>query len=671
MLNTAEKLGYLGSPEYKPDQLFSKNIFLCIHSADRAEYLKILANFILKNGNSFFVWAHKDDKFVLYEDEKEQYLEDIYSNNIFVVAITGNFFKGDDLCLWEFNMAVKRGMKILPLLIDKEYAERFNEYSGNMHALMPFDEDETAIPFDKKLRTYLENTLKPDDRIISGVKKCFDSSLFISYRKKDRKYIDTLLRTIHSVPELQRVSVWYDESERAGEAYDKQIWDAFLEGEIGILLVTKNLLEEGNFVAKYEYPFIWENRKLLLPIVADDVDIDEVSDFLVRSAKENNVTVGSLQGAVRLSDRQGIVNFIYDILSKQKLISEGNRENDYYLGIAYQVGFLVEEDVKKALFYFNSAARKGCLDGYERMAMIYRYGLGVSSDIDKAVNIWTEYLNYLNKYRDSKDFAVHENIYSAFCNLIDLYHEGGYEDEIRACQIFLDYVSIKKDEEERSLWEYRYLNTCSLYARALLYYAEYGEAYKLYKFLIDYYRELIQQFETKGLAIVGNYGINNPKEIYKPLTDYLRGKSKCIEKLAINNQQRTEAVNLLQDGIRIKRNIYNTFHQEWAIESIYLEYYELEKLLVNYGMYNEALGIADEDYQILNGLIESGKAKSQHVLAVIKNTIVMGDIAEHLNPDKQQGLYVTAYNDYVNYKKAGGDSVTGIEKMLRLRGMNI
>ena len=55
------------------------------------------------------------------------------------------------------------------------------------------------------------------------VRAAFDAYIFLSYRKKDRKYANELMRLIHSNPECRDIAIWFDEFLTPGESFKENI----------------------------------------------------------------------------------------------------------------------------------------------------------------------------------------------------------------------------------------------------------------------------------------------------------------------------------------------------------------------------------------------------------------------------------------------------------------
>ena len=134
---------------------------------------------------------------------------------------------------------------------------------GDRQILNSQIDDKTAIPYRQKLLRDL-STILVSDKEIEKIRNAFNGQLFLSYRKKDRKYANELVRTIHSIPSMQNISIWYDEFISTGEYWSDQIENALKKSDVFLLMVTPSITEPDNYVIRKEYPeAIKQNKKIV------------------------------------------------------------------------------------------------------------------------------------------------------------------------------------------------------------------------------------------------------------------------------------------------------------------------------------------------------------------------------------------------------------------------
>ena len=62
------------------------------------------------------------------------------------------------------------------------------------------------------------------------------------------------MELIHANDKYRDVGIWYDEFLTPGEAFNEEIEEVLVNSDLFVLMVTANLLEEGNYVLEAEYP---------------------------------------------------------------------------------------------------------------------------------------------------------------------------------------------------------------------------------------------------------------------------------------------------------------------------------------------------------------------------------------------------------------------------------
>ncbi len=150
-------------------------------------------------------------------------------------------------------------------------SSEFNRICGDLQCLDPTARDETAISYEDKLTHYLNSVLIGDETA-QKVRDAFDAYIFLSYRKKDRRFAQELMRLIHKNDFCRNLAIWYDEFLVSGESFNQAIQDALTKRKLFALVVTPNLLEQGNYVMQHEYPDASSAGKKILPAELQPTD---------------------------------------------------------------------------------------------------------------------------------------------------------------------------------------------------------------------------------------------------------------------------------------------------------------------------------------------------------------------------------------------------------------
>ena len=332
--------------------------------------------------------------------------------------------------LVDVAFAKEHNIAILPFVmesgIDNIYSLPNN--FGEKQYLSPFKTDMTAISYEEKLKKILESILISDE-MAKCVRSAFDAYIFLSYRKKDRKYANELMRTIHSIPLFEYVAIWYDEFLTPGESYKENIELAIEKSDLFALLVTPNVLEDGNFVMTVEYPAAINAKKNILPIEMKNTDYAELSLKFPGIQEPAGLVENKLLNI--LSDTEepirSIDENIFNALFGLVLMSpprDNEDEHDFLIGLAYLEGIDVEVDIDRGVALVTRAADRGYPKAMEKLYNMYTNGEGVKVDYREALKWAVRLVNYdYERYGEE-----HPNTLASLNNLASAYGKiGEYE----------------------------------------------------------------------------------------------------------------------------------------------------------------------------------------------------------------------------------------------------
>ena len=244
------------SPNGKP------RVYFCCHPEDFSIYFEPLSREILELWDCA-VWYMPESKGMYLEDE-EMLTDNLLQMQLFVIPVSETFlFKESSARDREFHLAIEQHIPVLPILVDSGLAMDFNRICGNLQFLDRTSSDLTEIPYAEKLKNFLESVLVPDD-LSRRIRAAFDAYVFLSYRKKDRKYAQELMRLIHENDFCRDIAIWYDEFLTPGENFNDSIREALKKSRLFALAVTPNLVNEKNYVMDIEYPMALQSGKKIL-----------------------------------------------------------------------------------------------------------------------------------------------------------------------------------------------------------------------------------------------------------------------------------------------------------------------------------------------------------------------------------------------------------------------
>ena len=308
---------------------------------------------------------------------------DLGQMNLVVVPVTWKLLSQPNRAMdADIAYARQENVPILPIMMEQGLDALYSkpEKFGKRQYLAPFASDLTAIRYEEKLKKHLESVLISDE-MAKRVRAAFDAYIFLSYRKKDRKYANELMKLIHKNPEFRDIAIWYDEFLTPGESFAENIKRALENSKIFALLVTPNILEETdgkpNFVMAEEYPAAIKAEKAVLPAEMVKTDHDVLADKFPHIPD-----CADPQDEAAFKDRL--------LQSLQRIAISANNddpEHNFLIGLAYLEGIDVEVNRDRGIEMITIAAEANLPEAMEKLYDIYRENLSFGSEIEWAERI--------------------------------------------------------------------------------------------------------------------------------------------------------------------------------------------------------------------------------------------------------------------------------------------
>ena len=341
-------------------------------------------------------------------DEVEDFELRVGGMQLFVVPVTTKLLTAPSRAMdIDVPFAIAHHIPVLPLMQETGLDELFVQRFGDLQYLNKYDADPTAISYDEKLTRYLEAVIVGDESA-KQVRAAFNAYIFLSYRKKDRKYAQELMRLIHAHPLCRDVAIWYDEFLTPGEDFNDEIRAALEKSELFALAVTPNLISESNYILTIEYPLAREMGKDILAAEMLPTDRGKLCEMYTGipepvGAKDAECLTERLQALVsRFADKG----------------NDSDPRHNYYIGLAYLSGIDVEVDQKRAVELITSAAEAGFADAIDKLVTMYNTGEGVERDYHKAVEWQLKAVDV--RERQYRDFPDADHAYVLMLALLDL-----------------------------------------------------------------------------------------------------------------------------------------------------------------------------------------------------------------------------------------------------------
>ncbi|MBR6792640.1 MAG: TIR domain-containing protein, partial [Ruminococcus sp.] len=432
------QLWYKTRGESSPDR--KQKVYFSAHPKDY-RLLDGIAAEILEHQNCA-VWYDKEPEAEFDEKEFASRLEEM---QLFVMPVTTRLLTKPNRALeFEFALAQRRHIPVLPLMQEDGLEELFNEKCGDLQFLYKYSRDTTGISYEEKLKKYLEAVLVGEEDA-KRIREAFAAYIFLSYRKKDREHAQKLMRLIHKVDFCRDVAIWYDEFLTPGENFTNLIKESLDKSDLFVLAVTPNLLEKDNYVMNVEYPMAVEQNKPVLPAEIVSTGKNELC------AKYNHIP-----DCVDAEDAEALKNSLSEHFSAEQ---KNTPEQLYLMGLAYLNGVDVERDEEKAISLITAAAEQEHVEALEKIVQLYREGFGVKRNYELAIEWQRKLVDAREKlYRETESEDDAYMFFSVLWNLGDYIYELKKIKEAREVYMRMLDVSLEFTDKFSGFWAQRDLS---------------------------------------------------------------------------------------------------------------------------------------------------------------------------------------------------------------------
>lgn len=383
MKKKAVEILYKTKGDFSPNGL--QKVFCSFHPAD-ISHMQNATEDILSVANCAIFYHPSDiDKDAVDLDD---YTMKLLEMKLLVVIVSTNFLKEDSFAKnWEYGFAIEHNIPVLPIAVEYDIEAYFaNEMNrirkgyGDIQLLRTKVRDKTEIAYQQKLYRDLSSILI-DDNEIHKIRKAFSGQIFLSYRKKDRKYAHELMRTIHDIPSLRNVSIWYDEFISSGEKWSDKIGDVLKQSDVFLLMVTPSIIEPDNYVIKEEYPAAQKHEKVIIPAIKAASTGKTIDEEKLRQL------FPGLKIYIDGDNAKELEEALSDLSDK----SDNSPEKDYLIGLAFFNGIEVEKNSEKAVTLIIASAKREFPAAINKLAEMYWNGDGIAVNYENSI-LWRKKL---------------------------------------------------------------------------------------------------------------------------------------------------------------------------------------------------------------------------------------------------------------------------------------
>lgn len=431
-------------------------LYFCCHPEDFPIYFDSLSQELLDLWDCAIWYRDLAQSSPWGADEEEDFCDSLLQMQLFVIPVSEAFLMEEtDARTREFTLAADYHIPVLPILVNSGLAADFNRICGNIQFLDRTSTDLTEIPYRQKLENFLRTVLVPDD-LARQVRAAFDAYVFLSYRKKDRRYAQELMKLIHENEFCRDIAIWYDEFLTPGENFNASIQEALEKSHLFALAVTPNLVNEKNYVMDIEYPMAQKEEKKILPVELQDTDRQLLKQYYQ-----------GLPSCVTSSDKSSLKASLMDSFQEIAVRENDNSpEHLLFIGLAYLGGIDVEVDPGRGVKLIEEAAFARLPQAMEKLVSLYRTGYGVPLDQEKAI-AWQKKLAATREEEFARTGTGGETLLADLQDLAELYLEcQQYSQAAGICQKLqetLEKLSPRLEPEtarNTTLWLHSRLAAC-------------------------------------------------------------------------------------------------------------------------------------------------------------------------------------------------------------------
>ena len=456
----------MSAPKGKP------KIYFACHPDDFEQAFPLISEDLLRHANCA-VWYDTEPSLQCSESEAEEILGEM---RLIVLAVTSRFlYENCRARNLELPLAQKLHVPVLPILLENGLESAFNMICAQIQVVSKYNADPTAAPYDEVLQGFLDSVLVGDD-LAQQVRMAFDAYVFLSYRKKDRRHAQRLMRLIHENSAFRDIAIWYDEYLVPGEGFNEAIRDAFQKSSLFAMTVTPHLEETGNYVMQIEYPMARDRKKqedgfeIVSVEMYDPDDSPEGKNWRINPSRLKDHAEFKYREIPDLKDEHRLPELSSAFLDALERIAkkehDGSAQHRFFIGLAYLNGIDVEVDFARALELLESAAQDEtpCIDAAAKLAQMYQNGEGVTADLEKAL-FWQKKVasQYKNAYDRNHDPAAHKGYgtayFKALRKLSDMQREAkdirsalsSAKEALAFCEKLDQEVGVREQERDRAV----------------------------------------------------------------------------------------------------------------------------------------------------------------------------------------------------------------------------
>lgn len=494
-------------------------VYFCSTQIDQNTYFEEISDDILRIVNCSIWYKDRKDPSVTIDDQP--FSDDFLSQvQLAVIPISETLLTTveDSVIYHEIRTAIDKHVAILPIMMEDGLEGLYKNKFGDMQFIYKKKAENYQLTYEQKLERFLLEVLVGDE-LSAKIRAAFDAYIFLSYRKKDRKLAQELMRLIHQNESCRNLAIWYDEFLLPGEDFNTAIEKALKTSDLFTIMITPNLVGEPNYVTEIEYPLARSEGKRIIPIEMYPTDENKVRAQL------------DVKYILRVRESDFNKKLTDEIKEISLSSSPRSPEHDFFIGLAFLNGIDVEVDSERGTRLIESAAQQGVVAAIKKLVRMYELGESVKKDLSASIK-WQQKLIGIFQSNDVSKTTIIDTAYAEeLWHLAALFNKAQRRSDAEMAYLHLyDYCSSSQDNINENVLHLLTI-ACNNLGSIYLLKSNASRAMEYYSYVIKHIRNLAyeDQPDFKRVLSVTYSNIGMALEYAKDYQASIEYYKKCLE----------------------------------------------------------------------------------------------------------------------------------------------
>ncbi len=344
-------------------------IMVCYHESESDLFVRYARTALMRYCNDSVLYYPKNDGSISRQQGDWLQFRSLVGemDGLFICVTKALITDKTSLARLMLETAIEMNISVLPFFCEPALYDAWNAFMP-IQAIDPFNTDPTQINYHTKISDWIDRITPLSEDVVEKIWKNFDYRFFLSYRKLDRKYVDTVMRSVHGRINdryMGFAGIWYDEALTSDDNYNTIIENKIVDSDLVLMLISPNTFlpnsaGEVNYVLREEYPAFVREKKDIIGILAPGTDASLAMN-----------TFKAIKYFVFLEEEGALNEALSRIELPDSRVKEKTSEVAYHMGLAYLKGVGAEVSIDNAVMLFMYAIKQdGHVEATRRLVEI-------------------------------------------------------------------------------------------------------------------------------------------------------------------------------------------------------------------------------------------------------------------------------------------------------------